>query len=91
MADINAYMLLLKYQSIRTKGKVLTIQLPVYKVVINPDLNSAKMTLPLSFFYQLNTVSNSTFNWSEFLIDSIFRSNSTQLRIFFIGAHNHCR
>ena len=50
-------MLPLKYQSILTKGEVLRIQLPVYKVVINPDLNSAKMTLPLSFIYQLNTVS----------------------------------
>jgi len=57
MADINVYMLLLKYQSIRTTGELLRIQLPVYKVVINPDLNSAKMTLPLSFFYQPNTVS----------------------------------
>jgi len=57
MADINVYMLLLKYQNIRTNGKVSRIQLPVYKVVINPDLNSGKMTLPLSFFYQLNTVS----------------------------------
>ena len=50
-------MLLLKYQSILTKGEVLRIQLLVYKVVINPDLNSAKMMLPLSFIYQLNTVS----------------------------------
>jgi hypothetical protein len=57
MAHINVYILLLKYQRIRTKREVLRIQLPVYKVVINPDLNSAKMMLPLSFFYQLNTVS----------------------------------
>jgi len=57
MVDINIYILLLKYQSIQTKGEALRIQLQVYKVAINPDLNSAKMTLPLSFFYQLNTVS----------------------------------
>jgi len=55
--DINVYMLLLTYQSIQTKIEVLRIQLPVYKVMINPDLNSAKITLPLSFVYQLNTVS----------------------------------
>jgi hypothetical protein len=34
MADINVYMLLLKYQIIRTKGEVLRILSPVYKVVI---------------------------------------------------------
>jgi len=54
--DINVYMILLTYQSIQTKIEVLRIQLPVYKVMIT-DLNSAKITLPLSFVYQLNTVS----------------------------------
>jgi hypothetical protein len=76
MADINVYMFPLKYQSIRTKGEVLRIQLPLYKVVINPDLNSAKMTLPLSLL-----PAQHSFNRSKFFIDSIFRSSSTQLWI----------
>jgi len=77
MVDINVHIILLKYQSIQTKSEVLRIQLLVYKVMINPDSNSAKIMFPLFLL-----PAQHSFNCSEFLIDFIFRSSSTQLCIF---------